>query len=393
MRQQIVFWCLCVMMFPVWAADGKDVFLSKSGEDFSTYESRARLFLSAHKEWINPQNSANELAAVMPFELRPDPQQCGTASTIGVLLSHGLSDSPFSMRDAALALQKACYQVRVILLPGHGTRSADLLQVNEDDWRTAFRDAADTFQKEVDVFYVGGFSTGGALAAEYAWLHPDAVSGVLLFSPLFKINSGIDWFSPLLSYFKDWLDNYPTDDFAKYASIPVPAIASAYRLAKEARNTLQDNPQPIPVFMALSEDDQTVDASVSESVFHEAMISPKSQMLLYSRLQSNANTDRVRIYNTNWPEQRILGLSHMSIHGDPNNPYYGANGSYRICGWYLDETVKYQACRSDTNNWFGEKSAALSEKSDHAGRISWNPLFESLMKQVSNFIQATAYLE
>lgn len=393
MRQQMLFWCLCVVMLPVWAADSKDAFLSKSGEDFATYEARAKTFLSARKEWVNSQNSAAELAAVMPFELLPDPQQCASAAKVGVLLSHGLSDSPFSMRDPALALQKACYQVRVILLPGHGTRSADLLQVDEDDWRKAFQDAAETFQKEVDVFYVGGFSTGGALAAEYAWQHPEKVSGVLLFSPLFKINSGIDWLSPFLSYFKDWLDNYPTDDFAKYASIPVPAIASAYRLAKDARQALLDNPQAIPVFMALSEDDQTVDSSVSEAVFDEAMVSPKSQMLLYSRLQSNANTDRVRIYNTSWPKQRILGLSHMSIHGNPNNPYYGEKGVYRICDWYLDEAAKYQACRRDENNWFGEKSAALSEKSDHAGRISWNPQFDLLMKQVSNFIQATAYLE
>ncbi|REG81138.1 alpha/beta hydrolase [Marinomonas pollencensis] len=392
MRQQVVFWCLCVLMSPIWAAESRDVFLSKSGESFSAYEARANAFLQTHKEWVKEQDSAREVSAVMPFELQPDPEECAASPKVGVLLSHGLSDSPFSMRDPARALQAACYQVRVILLPGHGTRSSDLLFVDEDDWRDAFQSAADVFKQEVDVLYVGGFSTGGALAAEYAWQNPQSVAGVILFSPLFKINSSIDWLSPMLSYFKDWLDNYPTDDFAKYASIPVPAIASAYRLAKDVRNRLIDNPQAIPVFMALSEDDQTVDATVSKTVFKKAMVSSKSQMLLYSRLQPNANTDRVRIYNTNWPQQRILGLSHMAIHGDPQNTYYGEQGRYRICSWYLEEPLNYQACRSDQANWFGEKSEALLEKSKHAARVSWNPTFDSLMKQVSNFIEATVDL-
>lgn len=392
MRQQIILWCLCIGMSPLWAADAKDIFLSKSGESFSSYEWRAKVFLQTHKQWVKPEDSKRELAGVMPFELLPDPERCANRPKIGILLSHGLSDSPFSMRDPARALQKSCYQVRVILLPGHGTKASDLLLVDENDWRKTFQDAANEFQKKVDVFYVGGFSTGGALAAEYAWQHSDTVSGVLLFSPLFKIHSNIDWLSPFLSYFKDWLDNYPADDFAKYASIPVPAIASAYRLAKEARAQLLDNPKNIPVFMALSEDDQTVDASVSEGVFNKAMISPKSQMVLYSKTKSNAQTDRIRIYNTNWPKRQILGLSHMSIHGDPRNPYYGEKGEYRICDWYLSDRSLYDDCRTDPNNWFGEKSDALMSRSAHAARISWNPTFDVLMKQASNFIQATAYL-
>lgn len=392
MRQLIL---LCLFGFAslsVWAAETRDVFLAKPNEDFTAYEERAKAFLLAHKEWINKADQARELAAVMPFELLPDPEKCANAPNIGILLSHGLSDSPFSMQDPAKALQAACYRVRVILLPGHGTKSSDLLNVNEDDWRAMFSDAADEFRRKVDKLYVGGFSTGGALAAEYAWHHPTTVSGVLLFSPLFKINSRIDWLSPLLSHFIKWLDNYPTDDFAKYASIPVPAIAAAYRLADDTRDYMFDHPESVPVFMALSEDDQTVDASVSEKVFKEAMVSPKSQMILFSATQPDAVTDRIRVYNTDWPKQHILGLSHMSIHGDPKNPYYGERGSYRICGWYLSKPDLYKACRTDPNNWFGEKSDALTKKNGHAARISWNPDFAVLMEQASNFIQATADL-
>jgi esterase/lipase len=362
-------------------------------EPFSHYVTRAEVYLKENKQWVNEQDWQRELKAVMPFELLANEKHCAGQPKIGILLSHGLSDSPFSMRDPAGALQLACYQVRVILLPGHGTKAEDLLTVSRNDWRVTFENAANQFRKELDVLYVGGFSTGGALASEYAWQHSDEVAGAVLFSPVFKVNSSIDWLAPLLKPFIDWLDHYPSDDFAKYASIPVPAIAEVYKLSKEVRKSMLNNPKDLPVFIALSEEDQTVDSSVTEAVFNKATISSKSQMVLYSMDHRVEKTPRMKLYNTYLPEQKILGLSHMAIHGNPENPYYGAKGEYRICGWHLSESAVYQACRSDPDHWVGEKSDELLEKSPHAARISWNPDFNSLMKEVSFFIRENAGIE
>lgn len=393
-RQKLVLWCFCVLALPVsvtgYAAEEQAQFVYEPEEAFTHYVARAEQYVNERKTWIKVDDKPRELAAVLPFELLPDAENCAGRARIGVLLSHGLSDSPFSMRDPAQALQAACYQVRVVLLPGHGTKSEDLLHVSRDDWRMTFRNAADEFSKEVDVMYVGGFSTGGALAAEYAWQHSESVAGAILFSPVFKVNSSIDWLSPWLAMVKDWLDNYPSDDFAKYASIPLPAIAQVYKLSKEVRNLILDNPKQLPVFIALSEDDQTVDSSVSEKVFNEGMIGAKSQMVLYSKDQMSANTDRIKVHNTNWPEAKILGLSHMAVHGNPKNTYYGAAGEYRICGWYLSDEALYQACREDKDNWFGEGSDALTKSSPHAARVSWNPNFNELMQEVAFFIKANA---
>ena len=395
MRQKIVLWCFCVLALSIsvigHAAEEHAEFVYEPEESFAHYVARAEQYVDERKVWINTDDKPRELAAVLPFELLPDSESCAGRARIGVLLSHGLSDSPFSMRDPALALQAACYQVRVVLLPGHGTKAEDLLNVSRDDWRATFQNAADQFRKEVDVMYVGGFSTGGALAAEYAWQHSDRVAGAILFSPIFKVNSSIDWLSPWLAIVKDWLDHYPSDDFAKYASIPLPAIAQVYKLSKEVRHLILDNPKDLPVFIALSEDDQTVDSSVSEKVFNMGMIGPKSQMVLYSKDQMSANTDRIKVYNTNWPESNILGLSHMAIHGDPENTYYGAMGEYRICSWYLSDESLYDACRTDKANWFGEESDDLFDKGPHAARVSWNPNFNSLMEEVVFFIKANAY--
>lgn len=359
-------------------------------EPFSEYRERLRAHFVEQKAWVNPAAQAVEVEAVLPFEHLPS-AECVTQQRVGVLMFHGLSDSPFSLRDPARAIAEQCYHTRVMLLPGHGSKAEDLLTVTRDDWRLAVVNAVQQFSGEVDTLYLAGFSTGGALVTEYAWLHPEEVQGVVLFSPLFKINSAIDWLSPILAPFIDWLDHYPSDDYAKYASIPVPAIAQAYKLAKEVKQRVLDNPAKTSVFIALSEEDATVDSGVSQEVFKRSLVHhPDSEMVLYSVSQANQVNGQVQVINTDLPKQRIFGLAHMAVHGAPDNPYYGAQGEYRICAWYLGEDERYNACREAKENWYGERSDALSERSDLAARLSWNPFFDDLMLRVSGFIATTS---
>ncbi|WP_417553705.1 alpha/beta hydrolase [Marinomonas fungiae] len=359
-------------------------------ESFADYRERLRQHFLEQKAWVNPAAQEVEIEAVLPFEHRPS-AECVTEQRVGVLMFHGLSDSPFTLRDPAKALAEQCFHTRVMLLPGHGTKAEDLLAVTRDDWRTAVTNAVQQFSDEVDTLYLAGFSTGGALVTEYAWLHPEDVQGVVLFSPLFKINSGIDWLSPILAPFIDWLDHHESDDYAKYASIPVPAIAQAYKLAKEVKQRVLDHPAQAPVFVALSEEDATVDSSVTLEVFKQSFMSqPESEMVLYSVSQGSGSQGSVHIINTDLPEQRIFGLAHMAVHGSPNNPYYGVQGEYRICAWYLGEEERYNECRLAQDNWYGERSDSLSKRSNLAARLSWNPYFDDLMQRVSGFISTTS---
>ncbi|ADZ89524.1 alpha/beta hydrolase [Marinomonas mediterranea] len=370
----------------IWAANP---YVIEMNESFETYQARVKLYLLANKEWVNPDNKEVEVEAVLPKEWRPG-TDCDTEEKVkrGVLLLHGLSDSPYSVRDTAKALAAQCLYVRVMLLPGHGTKQEDLLTVSRDDWRETVKASFAHFSAKLDQVFVAGFSTGGALVTEFAWHNPDKVSGVILLSPLFKINTSIDWLSPVVSLFTDWLDRYKTDDYAKYASIPTPAIVEAYRIAKEVRGLVHDNPKDIPVFIALSEEDATVDSSVTLTLFDEAMIGNTNQVLLYSRTQAEAQSDRKAVVNTYWPDQKIIGLSHMGVIGNPNNTYYGEKGSYRICDWHRSDDAQYKKCQRAENNWYGEKSDELLAKSDIAGRVSWNPLFDDLMKDIGSFISA-----
>ncbi|MCO4787176.1 MAG: alpha/beta fold hydrolase [Marinomonas atlantica] len=361
------------------------------GEPFVEYRERLSHFITDRKAWVNANKGAMEVEAVLPYERFPD-ESC-SGPKIGVLMFHGLSDSPFALRDSAQALSDNCIYTRVMILPGHGTKAEDLLDVTRDDWRVAVTNATEQFSQQVDIVYLAGFSTGGALVTEYAWNNPSVVEGVVLFSPLFKINSSIDWLAPLLSPFIDWLDHHESDDYAKYASIPVPAMAEAYELAEEVRQTVVNAPARVPVFLALSEEDATVDSSVTLEVFNTAFKEhPDSEMVLYSAIKQAAFDEQVEIINTDLPEQRIFGLAHMAVHGAPHNPYYGEQGEYRICSWYLGEANRYQECREAQQNWFGERSDKLTSLSDVAARLSWNPYFDDLMKRVSIFVLDTREL-
>ncbi|MDB4837115.1 hypothetical protein OAH87_01440 [Marinomonas sp.] len=70
----------------------------------------------------------------MFFELLTNREQYEGKPSIAVLLSDGLSDTPFSIRNLAKVLQEACYHVRVILLLGYGAKVEGLLEVSRDDW-------------------------------------------------------------------------------------------------------------------------------------------------------------------------------------------------------------------------------------------------------------------
>ena len=102
---------------------------------------------------------------------------------IGVLLSHGFTGSPVSIRPWGRALAEHGYGVSVPLLPGHATTWQDLNTKTWDDWYDALRDAYDVLDAEHDAVVIGGLSMGGALALRLAADLGDRVAGVMLVNP------------------------------------------------------------------------------------------------------------------------------------------------------------------------------------------------------------------
>ena len=85
----------------------------------------------------------------------------------GVLVLHGFTGNPGSVRPVADALVDAGFSVELPRLPGHGTVIDDMLDTGWADWSAAAQEALDRLAARTDGQVVVGLSMGGSLAA---WL-------------------------------------------------------------------------------------------------------------------------------------------------------------------------------------------------------------------------------
>jgi alpha-beta hydrolase superfamily lysophospholipase len=94
----------------------------------------------------------------------------------GVLLLHGMSDSPYSLRVLGRRLNQQGYWVIGLRLPGHGTAPSGLLDVQWEDMAAAVRLGAAHLAEKVGsrpIHFIG-YSTGAPLALDFAL---DALEG------------------------------------------------------------------------------------------------------------------------------------------------------------------------------------------------------------------------
>lgn len=87
-----------------------------------------------------------------------------------ILLLHGMSDSPYSLRHLGERLHAAGANVLGLRMPGHGTAPSGLLDITWQDMAAAVRIAMRHLaqQNEGLPIHVIGYSTGAALAVNYA---------------------------------------------------------------------------------------------------------------------------------------------------------------------------------------------------------------------------------
>lgn len=155
---------------------------------FDQYVRDTRAWIADNRAFIG-EDRYREIALNAPFERRP-----GTPTNRGILFVHGLGSSPWYFTDVANAMAEDGWLVRSILLPGHGTRPADLMLPGHDDWENAVAHHTKLLADDVDELWLSGFSTGGNLVTTQAF-QDDSVDGLLLFSPAFTRTASI-FFSP-----------------------------------------------------------------------------------------------------------------------------------------------------------------------------------------------------
>jgi len=200
---------------------------------------------------FNPKSVPARLALETPynrsFELVPERIRGG------VLLVHGLTDSPYMMRGLAELFYQHGFYVLALRLPGHGTAPAGLVDVHWQDWYAAVTLAAKHVASRAGPgkpFYASGFSTGAPLVTLYALRSLEDTSlprpqRLVLLSPAigiseFAVFTNVVAGLAFIPYFEKsrWLDVWPEYDPYKYNSFPVNAANQIYLLTRELRRSI-----------------------------------------------------------------------------------------------------------------------------------------------------------
>ncbi|MFB6957105.1 alpha/beta hydrolase [Streptomyces sp. NPDC056309] len=107
---------------------------------------------------------------------------------VGVLLCHGFTGSPQSLRPWGRYLAERGLTVSLPLLPGHGTRWEDMQLTGWPDWYAEVDRELRVLRDSCARVFVAGLSMGGALALRLAARQGDAVAGVVVVNPANKVH-------------------------------------------------------------------------------------------------------------------------------------------------------------------------------------------------------------
>jgi esterase/lipase len=344
---------------------------------------------------IHESNRKIVLDANRPFELIPDesrfPRNRAGRHGKGILLIHGLSDSPYFLKPIARHLRERGFLVRSILLPGHGTVPGDLLSVSYQEWIRATEYGVAQLKHQVEKLYLGGFSTGGALCIREALKNQD-VQGMILFAPAAGIKSPWAFMADFMKLFRDWLGSEGDDrDYAKYESFAINGGAQVYRLTRELDDAFASGKRlSMPVFTAVSADDISVDTDKMVDIFSAYVTSPRSVLMLYGTDAAKSRTDhdaRILFQKSFLPEERVLDYAHISLLMPPDDPHYGKNGGYKYCLHYQTDREKRMSCLRDPHLWQGEITP--QNLSRHTlRRLTYNPRYDEMTRILDRFLDS-----
>jgi alpha-beta hydrolase superfamily lysophospholipase len=219
-----------------------------------------------------------------------------------VVLLHGMTDSPYSLRHIARRYRDRGFVAIGIRLPGHGTVPAGLADVHWQDWTAATRLAVREARRRIGPgkpLELVGFSNGGALALQYAL---DAIENpaltrptrVILISPMIGVTryarfAGLAGWPAVLPAFAPaaWLGIVPEFNPFKYNSFPVNGARQSYlltsviqeQIARLERENRLDALPPILTFQSVT--DFTVSTPAVMSLLYDKLPENGSEVVLF----------------------------------------------------------------------------------------------------------------
>lgn len=355
-------------------ATTRDSRVAVANVSFSDYQRETLRVLETERSF-QLADKRSELLWNAPNEWQPA-TIAGARPKRGILLVHGLGDSPWSFHDLAPQLAAQGFLVRTVLLPGHGTRPEALLNVTAEEWQAVVYAQAQTLEEDVDgPVYLGGFSTGANLVLSYAYGHPE-IAGLVLFSPGFK-SFPFGWITSLVARVRPWMVS-PSDSIAnqtpvRYMNVPTNGYAQFYRTSALAQRLL-NRPYEKPVFMVVAQHDSVINTDYLLRVFQSSFTNPRSRLIWYGeKPEGLIDTRRILVRPDRIPELQISQFSHMGLLFSASNALYGSHGSLRICLNSLSK-LNTQACERGEPLWYSDWG--YSEAGKYHARLTYNPYFD-----------------
>ena len=361
-----------------------------------------------------------------------------TKPVAGVLLLHGMSDSPYSLHALGSRLHEKGAQVVGLRLPGHGTIPSGLVHLKWEDMaaavRLAMRDLDDRVG-DAPIFLVG-YSTGGALAVEYALASLDdpampTVEKLVLISPALGVTrlAALSVWQARLGRWLGlpklaWNSILPEHNPFKYSSFAINGGDQVYRLvgtlqqrmdAARASGQMQRFP---PVLTFQSVVDATVSTPAVFTALYNRLDNPAHELVVFdinrqagvdgllaadplARINpligsapgsydyslvtnESANSPRVVVRGglpagppetlaLQWPPE-MHSLSHVALPFPPDDPLYGISESVVSPGIALSKITLR-----------GERGVIKIPATEML-RLKWNPFYDYLQQRVLTFL-------
>src|SRR5215470_2612452 len=170
---------------------------------------------------------------------------------VGVLVCHGFTGSPRTVRPWAEHLAAAGLTVRAPRLPGHGTTWRDLSRTGWEDWYGAAERAFAELSGRCEQVFVAGISMGACLGFRLAETQGAKVSGLVVVNPWLAPDTRLFLLAPVLKHVIPSLRGREGDikkpgaTEGGYKRVPVKAAATMPAMWKITTPHLHEVTQPV----------------------------------------------------------------------------------------------------------------------------------------------------
>jgi carboxylesterase len=197
-------------------------------------------------------------------------QGSGANKEVGILLVHGFTGSPASMRPWAEYLNQRGYTVKVPLLPGHGTTPRDLNLVKWQEWPAKVESDLQELLRTCRKVFICGLSMGGGTTLNIATRYSKDLAGIILVNPMIHVKFVPHQLAWAISRFQKMRDSVG-DDIKRpgiteygYDALPAVGVYELLKMLHYTRKRLHDVTAPMLLFHSV--DDHTLPVTNTEIV-------------------------------------------------------------------------------------------------------------------------------